>query len=173
MSFIELLFLLCERTKKPQASGKVVNFEAFTIMYLPLQCPACIFHLLIFLGKCSWFIKQTSPEVWLLLLQCLCSLGVAHLGTALPHSRFKPKETLATCPGIPQPARVQCPGAWQAKLSGLVPPEQSCLWGDGTLWMLQAQSDLPGQSASRTLPSGFKAQLRQSLGKKWKVKTGH
>lgn len=54
MPFIKWLFLLCERRKKPQASGKVVNFEVFKIVYLPLQCTAWIFHLLIFLGKYSW-----------------------------------------------------------------------------------------------------------------------
>lgn len=53
MPFIKWLFVLCERRKKPQASGKVVDFEVFKIMYLPLQCTACIFHLLILLGKYS------------------------------------------------------------------------------------------------------------------------
>lgn len=54
MPFIKWLFIFCERREKPQASGKVVNFEVFKVVYLPLQCTACIFLLLIFLGKYSW-----------------------------------------------------------------------------------------------------------------------
>lgn len=92
MPFIKWLFILCARKEKLQDSGKVVSFEVFKIIYLPLQRTACIFHLLIFLGKYSW-VKQISPEVWLLLPECLYSLGAAHLGRALPHSRFKSRES--------------------------------------------------------------------------------
>lgn len=65
------------------------------------------------INTAGFIIKQTSPEVWLFLPECLYSLGAPHLGTALPHSWWRSKETLASYPGISLLGlSILVPGGW-------------------------------------------------------------